>query len=74
MHISIYFFLFFFTEYNSEQLANIEQNYWLQKVPKMYLWKLKHLAGKMNIFDREQRSKVLEEALLLLFFLAWKHE
>ena len=26
------------------------------------------------IFDREQRSKVLKEALLLLLFLAWKHE
>ena len=28
-----------------------------------------------HIFDREQRSKVLKEALLLflLFFLAWKH-
>ena len=33
--------------------------------------------GDYIIFDREQRSKVLKEALLfllLLLFLAWKHE
>ena len=36
---------FFFTDYD-EQLANMEQNFWLGKIPKMYLWKLRYLAGK----------------------------
>merc|ERR1712156_99010 len=31
-----------------ERLANMEQNFWLGKIPKMYLWKLRYLAEHSN--------------------------
>ena len=37
---------------------------------------IQNVSSWRSLFDREQRSKVLKEALLLflLLFLAWKHE
>merc|ERR1712072_1587617 len=40
-----------------DRLANAEQNFWLNKIPQMYLWKLRHL-------NPEQENLISEDVEL----------